>query len=45
MADTDGDGMPDGYEAWMCQSLNYFNKDTFTYDCLSSIRSMPQMRL
>ena len=34
MADTDGDGMPDGYEAWMCQSLNYFNEDTFTYDCL-----------
>ena len=32
-ADTDGDGLPDGYEAWMCSESGYLNLETYVYEC------------
>ena len=32
-ADTDGDGLPDGYEAWMCSESGYLNEETYVYEC------------
>ena len=33
VADTDGDGMPDGYEAHMCEKLGGFDMDEKRYVC------------
>ena len=33
VADTDGDGMPDGYEAHMCEKLGGFDSDEKRYVC------------
>ena len=33
MSDTDGDGMPDGFEAYMCQRIGGFDETTLRYDC------------
>ena len=32
-SDTDGDGLPDGYEAWMCSESGYLNVETYVYEC------------
>ena len=33
IADTDGDGMPDGYEAYMCERVGGYNVFSFKYEC------------
>ena len=33
MSDTDGDGMPDGYEAYMCERVGGFNIFSLKYEC------------
>ena len=33
VADTDGDGMPDGYEAYMCQRTGGFDSTSLRYNC------------
>ena len=33
ISDTDGDGMPDGYEAYMCERVGGYNVFTFKYEC------------
>ena len=35
MSDTDGDGMPDGYEAYMCERVGGYNIFTQKYECQS----------
>ena len=33
LSDTDGDGMPDGYEAWMCEQYGGYNPWTMQFEC------------
>ena len=33
VADTDGDGMPDGYEVSMCEQLDYFSEEDMKFVC------------
>jgi hypothetical protein len=33
IADTDGDGMPDGFEAHMCEKLGGFDTEKMRYEC------------
>ena len=33
VSDTDGDGMPDGYEAYMCERVGGFNIFSLKYEC------------
>ena len=33
MADTDGDGLPDGFEAHMCERLGGFNEEQKRFEC------------
>ena len=33
VSDTDGDGMPDGFEAWMCARAGGFDEETQRYVC------------
>ena len=33
MSDTDGDGMPDGYEVWMCEQYGGYNPWTMQFEC------------
>ena len=33
MSDTDGDGMPDGYEVWMCEQYSGYNPWTMQFEC------------
>ena len=33
VSDTDGDGMPDGFEAHMCERLGWFNTEEMRYQC------------
>ena len=33
VADTDGDGMPDGFEAHMCEKLGGFDNEQMRYEC------------
>ena len=33
VSDTDGDGMPDGYEAYMCERVGGYNVLTLKYEC------------
>ena len=33
ISDTDGDGMPDGFEAWMCERAGGFDEDSQRYIC------------
>ena len=33
IADTDGDGMPDGFEVSMCEQLNYFSEEEMKFVC------------
>ena len=35
MSDTDGDGMPDGFEAYMCQRIGGFDASTQRFVCSS----------
>ncbi|MBT60593.1 MAG: hypothetical protein CMA63_03440 [Euryarchaeota archaeon] len=32
-SDTDGDGMPDGYEVYMCERIGGYDSITLRYDC------------